>query len=48
MTEEEAKEVIRNDPKGDIMRRLEALDVAERILGKECTTGDIMKWAEEG
>ena len=31
MTEEEAKEVIRDDPKGDIMRRLEALEVAECI-----------------
>ena len=46
MTEEEAKEVIRNDPKGDIMRRLEALEVAESVLGISCTMGEILKWAE--
>lgn len=47
MTEEEAKEVIRNDPKGDIIKRLEALDVAESILGDACTMSDIWKWANE-
>lgn len=46
MTEEEAKEVIRDDPKGDIMRRLEALEVAESVLGISCTMGEILKWAE--
>jgi hypothetical protein len=46
MTEEEAKEVIRDDPKGDIMRRLEALEVAESVLGTSCTMGEILKWAE--
>ena len=46
MTEEEAKEVIRDDPKGDIMRRLVALEVAESVLGISCTMGEILKWAE--
>lgn len=46
MTEEEAKEVIRDDPKGDILRRLEALDVAESVLGIGCTMGEILRWAE--
>lgn len=46
MTEEEAKEVIRDDPKGDIMKRLEALDVAESVLGIDCTMTEILKWAE--
>lgn len=46
MTEREAKEIIRADPKGDILRRLEALDVAESVLGIGCTMGDILKWAE--
>ncbi len=48
MTEQEAKTIIREDPKGDIMKRLEALEIAERILGKDCTLSDIFKWAEEG
>lgn len=47
MTVREAKKILREDPKGDIMKRIEAIFIAERILGEECTTADIMKWAEE-
>ena len=47
MTEQEAKEVIRNDPKGDIIKRLEAIAVAEDVLGDDCTMSDIWKWANE-
>ncbi len=47
MTEEEAKEVIMNDPKGDIIKRLEAIAVAEDVLGDDCTMSDIWKWCNE-
>lgn len=46
MTEEEAKEVIKNDPKGDVIKRLEAISVAEDILGMNCTMEDIWRWAD--
>lgn len=47
MTVQEAKKILREDPpQGNIMKRIEAVFVAERILGENCTTGDIMKWAE--
>ena len=47
MTEQEAKEVIRNDPKGDVIKRLEAIAVAEDVLGDDCTMSEIWKWANE-
>ncbi len=47
MTEREAKEVIRNDTEGDVLKRLEALDVAESVLGTACSMSDIWKWAHE-
>lgn len=47
MTVQEAKRILREDPQGNIMKRIEAVFVAEKILGEDCTTGDIMKWAEE-
>lgn len=47
MTEQEAKAVIREDPKGDIIKRLEALDVARSVLGNDCTMSDIWKWCDE-
>lgn len=47
MTEAEAKQVIREDPGGNIWKRIEAIFVAERALGEDCTVTDIMKWAEE-
>ena len=47
MTEQEAKEVIRNDPEGNIIKRIEAIEVAKSILGDECTMPDIWKWCNE-
>lgn len=49
MTEEEAKAVIRNFLNGtsNVIEYLEALNVAEDILGINCTTSDIDKWAYE-
>ena len=48
MTEEEAKKIILEDPNGDVLKRLEALDVAESVLGISCTMAEIIKWAEGG
>lgn len=45
--QEEAKRVIRQDPKGNVMARLEALEVAETVLGKNYTTGDLHRWADK-
>ena len=49
MTEEEAKAVIRNFLNGtsNVIEYLEALNVAEDILGINCTTSEIDKWAYE-
>lgn len=47
MPEEEAKKVIREDPGGNIRKRIEAIFTAVKILGEGCTAADIMKWAEE-
>ena len=46
MTEAEAKEVIRNDPHGNIAKRIEAIEVAERVLGENCTMESVWRWAE--
>ena len=46
MTEEEAKKIIRDDPRGDVIQRLEAIAVAKEILGEDCTMKDIWRWAE--
>ena len=46
MTEEEAKEIILNDPDGDIVKRMEAIAVARSILGEDCTMKEIWRWAE--
>lgn len=48
MTEEEAKKIIRDDPRGDVIQRLTALAVAEKVLGEDCTMSEIWKWAEGG
>lgn len=48
MTEEEAKKIIRDDPRGDVIQRLTALEVAENALGEDCTMEEIWKWAESG
>ena len=46
MTEEEAKEVSRDDPGGDSISRIEAIHVALRVLGQTATMGEIYRWAE--
>ena len=46
MTEAEAKRVIREDPEGNIIRRLEAIEVAEAVLGEDCTMESVWRWAE--
>lgn len=48
MTAEEAKEIILNDPDGDILKRMEAIAVAREILGEDCTMKEIWRWAEGG
>lgn len=46
MTKEEAKEVIRNDPGGNIANRIEAIGVAQEELGDDCTMAEIWEWAK--
>ena len=41
MTTEKAKEIILNDPDGDILKRMEAIAVAREILGEDCTMKEI-------
>jgi 2-iminoacetate synthase ThiH len=48
MTTEEAKDIITNDPSGDIVKRMEAIAVARSVLGEDCTMEEIWKWAEGG
>ena len=47
MTEEEAKRIIRDDPQGNIIKRIEAVAVARSILGEDCTMEEIWRWAEK-
>ena len=47
MTAAEAKEVFRTDPEGNVMKRLEALEVARSVLGDNCTMAQIWKWCDE-
>lgn len=48
MTEAEAKEILKNDtPDGNIAKRLEALEVAEHVLGEGYTAGDLYRWADK-
>lgn len=46
MTEQEAKEIIRADPQGNIKQRMEALEVAEQVLGKDYTMTEFWRWAD--
>ena len=46
MSEEEAKAVIRDDPNGNIIKRLTAIAVAQSVLGENCTMKEIWRWAE--
>ena len=47
MTEREAKEIIRADPNGNIKQRMEALEVAEEILGKDYTMTEFWRWVDD-
>ena len=47
MTVREAKRILREDPKGDIMKRIEAIMIAEKDLGENYATADLYKWAED-
>lgn len=46
MTEDEAREIILNDPTGNIAQRMDALEVAENVLGEGYTIEQLWKWAE--
>lgn len=46
MTEQEAKDIIRADPQGNIKQRMEALEVAEEILGKDYTMTEFWRWVD--
>lgn len=46
MSVQEAKRVIREDPEGNIARRLEAIEVAEAVLGESCTMKEIWEWVD--
>lgn len=47
MTEEQAKEILRNDPQGNIAARREAIDVALEVLGEDCTMREIWRWVDK-
>lgn len=46
VTEQEAKNIIRNEPYTNVLKHLEAIQVAVKVLGENCTMTDIWKWAE--
>lgn len=48
MTTKEARDIILNDPDGNIIKRMEAIAVARHFLGEDCTMEEIWKWAEGG
>ena len=43
---EEAKCTIRAAPHGNIKKRMEAIETAKRILGRDITTEELHRWAE--
>lgn len=43
-----SKKIIRDDPLGNIVKRMEAIAVAQSVLGERCTVKEIWKWAEGG
>ena len=47
MTVQEAKEIIRADPKGNIKQRMEALEVAEDELGENYTMTQFWRWVDD-
>lgn len=46
MTEEEAREILRNDPQGNIAARYEAIQVAVGVLGQDCTMKEFWRWVD--
>ena len=46
MTEEEAREILRNDPQGNIAARYEAIQVAVSVLGRDCTMKEFWRWVD--
>lgn len=48
MKVEEAKKIIREQPKGNIAERLEAIRTAVAILGDDADEDMIREWAEHG
>lgn len=47
MTEQEAKEIIKNESYTNIRKHLEAIQVAIKVLGENCTMADIWRWADD-
>lgn len=47
MTEQEARQILREDPKGDTIKRLEAMEKAIEILGENCKMTEFWKWLDE-
>lgn len=43
---EEAKRVIRAAPSGNIQKRMEAIVMAKKIMGRDITTDELHRWAE--
>lgn len=46
MTEQEAKRIIRTPGYPNVMEALDALEVAESILGPDIKMTEVYKWAE--
>ena len=45
---DEAKRIIREQPKGNVAERLEAIQIAVQILGDDADEDMISEWAEHG
>lgn len=45
---DEAKRIIREQPKGNVAERLEAIQIAVQILGDDADEDMIREWAEHG
>lgn len=48
MNEEQAREIIKKDPGGNIKNRLDAKDVALEVLGEDCTMEEFWAWVDTG
>lgn len=47
MTEQEAKNIIKNEAYTNVRKHLEAIQVAVEALGEDCTMSDIWRWADD-